>query len=288
MSDAEMQIERLLEVGRLREASALLAREVAERPDDPDLGVLAGRIALDEGDRAEARRQLEQSLARSPSHREARLWLFVIEEADGHYGEAERLITGLIREDPEQAPLIALYARLMMRVFQLEKARKLTDEALRLDPTDETARLTDVLLSTIEGDPARARAHLSDLIEDDPDGEAVTRALMVSLVERRRYAEALALAQQLLRIFPADENLLELIVELRVATHWLAWPLWPMQRFGWGGSVAVWIGAVVVIRVLGRTPGPVAGAFAGGYLLWVIYTWSYRPLMTRWIRARGV
>jgi predicted Zn-dependent protease len=289
MSTVHVQIDRLLEVGRVREARELLHRALSENPGDPDLHVFAARIATRTGDLAEARRQLSNALASDPTHFGARAELCDLEWTTKDYAAAEQIITELIREAPRNAALLASYARLMLVTLHLPKARALVNEALRLEPEDETARLVDVLLSTVEGDRRRADAQLQDLVAEDPDGYYVAHMLLVALIEQNRNREALALARQLMRAHPDDEDLVQTVVDLAVATHWLSWPLWPLRRFGWAASAALWLGAVTFVQV-GRSQGwpwQAAVAFAVLYLTYVIYSWVYTPVMTRWIRSRG-
>lgn len=290
MSTVHLQIDRLLEVGRIREARELLQRAFGEHPGDPDLHVFAARIATRTGDLDEARRQLGRALAANPTHVGARAQLCDLEWTTKDYAAAELITTQLIREAPRNAALLAIYARLMLVTLHLEKARALVNEALRIDPNDETARLVDVLLSTVEGDRHRADAQLEDLVTDNPDGYDVATLLLMALIEQKRNREALALARQLLRASPDDDALVETVIELAVATHWLSWPLWPLQRFGWAASAFLWLGAAVFAQV-GRSQGwpwEGAAAFASVYLGYVIYSWTYTPLMTRWVRSRGI
>lgn len=287
MSDTHTQLERLLEVGRHDVARQVLSEAFAERPDDPSLRVFAARIAIAEGKLAEARQQLEQTLVHDPASFAARHLLYHIDLGEGRHAEAERRITQLIREHPHDPGLLASYAELMLRTLHLEKARRLVDEALRLDPDDRDAKLTDAVLSTVEGRRDRAQAHLSALVADDPEAEEVARALMLGLIDANRHAEALEIARELLRAAPDDEALVEQIVLLRCQTHWLGWPMRPLQRFGWGASAAIWLGAIMLLGFLRRTDSPIALGAALVYLAWVAYTWAYPPAMARWLRVRG-
>ncbi|MDH5676937.1 MAG: tetratricopeptide repeat protein [Myxococcales bacterium] len=288
MKDAYTQLERLLDVGRLHDAEQLLQRELSADPADPQLCVYAARVAVGRDDPEEARRQVALALAADPTHFTARALLHDLEEEAGNYAEAELLIVDLIGEDPDNGALLATYAQLMLRTFHLEKARALVNEALRRDPDDETARLVDVLLATVEGDRARAGVQLADLIADNPEGRRVAWMLFIALVEQARHREALAIGQQLLRDEPDDQELIDHLITLRAATHPLALPLWPMSKFGWAASAAIWGGAVVLMTLMRHTKSPWVAALGVLYLVWVIYTWVYPPMMTRWLRHRGL
>ncbi len=288
MSTEYTQIERLLEVRRIDEAEQLIGKLLGESPGDPNLCYYAARTALMQQDTEEGRRQVETALSSDPHHFGARFLLFHIESHANHYAQAEEIITGLIREYPEDPDLLAEYADIMIETLHLEKARLLADEALRLDPDNRSARLTDIMLSTIEGRRGRAGTQLSDLVREDPEAREVAFTLLQSLAEQNRSAEALELCQELMRSEPGTEGLIDLAVTLRSQAHWLALPLWPMRRFGWAASAAIWLGAVVGFRVLAKAESPWILAGLAAYLFWVLYTWLYTPIMTRWLRAKGI
>ena len=278
----------MLEAGRHREARQLLQQALGEAPGDPDLQVFAVRISERAGDVAEARRQLANALVADPTHFNARAALYDLEYHAKNYAVAEEVITGLIRENPRSTVLLAAYARLMLVTLHLPKSRALVNEALRIDPEAQSARLVDILLSIVEGNKGRAQVQLEELVADDPDGIDVAYTLLVTLAEERRNREALELARQLLRADPDNVDLVETIIELRVLTHWLALSLWPLTRFGWVGSAAMWAGAVGIMQ-LGRhgSGGAFFMVFASLYLAYAVYSWVYTPVMTRWVRSRG-
>ena len=57
------------------------------------------------------------------------------------------------------------------------------------------------------------------------------------------FDEAHRIAQAAMRADPANEHLVNLVRELRIQNHWSMKPLWPLQKWGWGASAAMWIGA---------------------------------------------
>ena len=129
------QLERLLEVRRFHELRQLLQRAFAATPNDPHLHCIAARAALSVDDWDKAEEHVRAALASDPLHFEARVLHFVTAEHAKRYAEAERTITELIREQPANAALLALYAELMLTTMHLEKARALAVEALRRDPS---------------------------------------------------------------------------------------------------------------------------------------------------------
>jgi hypothetical protein len=106
-------------------------------------------------------------------------------------------------------------------------------------------------------------------------------ALVVALVDAGRIGEAHRLAQGALRTDPANENLVRLVRELRIQNHWSMKPLWPLQKWGWGASAAMWLGGVVLIRGLARTAPDIATPVAFVWLGYCVYSWVWPPLIRK-------
>lgn len=281
------RIEHLIDAERWPEARRQLEGPLRAAPDDPELLFLAARVEHGAGDEAEAERLLEEVLARRPGHDGARTLRFLVLLEAKRHAEAEEAVLELLRERPGSAFLHACYARLMLVTLHVPKARALVDEALRLDPSSDEARLLDTLVSVVEGRLHGAEARVAELVGESPDGEAVTRTLLVVLASRDRHAEALDLGRALLRLRPGDPGLLEAVVELKALTHWSSRPLWPFIRHGWGGSIALWAGAAFGLAALGRVAPALAGWLAIAYVFYVVYSWVHLPLLRRWLRWRG-
>lgn len=286
--DTLQQLERLIEVRRWGDARRLLQRLFAEDPDDAEAHCYAARIAIVQGDEAAAAEHVGLAIAADPQHWEARLIRFDLLLEGKRWGEAEQAILELLREEPADPGLLALYGRLMIFTAHFEKARALVGEALRREPAHRPARAVALLLAIVEGDRGAAEGRLAELLADDPASAGTAYALFAVLVDGRRYREALRVGQELLRHRPDSPELVEALVELRAATHPLSWPAWPAVRFGWAGSAASWGLAIAVLAVLGRVAPAWVGVFAIGYLGWCVYTWTYGPLLKRWIARRGV
>jgi tetratricopeptide (TPR) repeat protein len=281
-------VDRLLEVGRTREARRLLAERLAGAPDDPEAQFQLARAALLEENSEEAREHLGRVLSLVPSHRGARRLLFHVCVDAQEYSEAEALVLGLLREDPDDADLLADYARLMLVTMHLDKARLLTSEALRREPEHSEALLIVTLLETISGNHEAADRALREVVATDPDAYRVAATLFYVLVKRRRFREAEKLGQELLQARPADADLVEALVELRCQTHWTAWPLYPFHRWGWAGVAGAWLIFLLVSRWLAERHPAAALTFTVVYLGLVVYSWTHAPLARRWFRARGL
>jgi tetratricopeptide (TPR) repeat protein len=281
------QIERLLEVNRLNEAGLLIERGLAQVPDDPYLHYCAARLAFAREDYASADEHVGHVLSADPQNFSARLLHFVLLRHAKKHAEAELVITGLIRENPASAELLALYGQLMLCTLHVDKAEALVREALRLDSESQQARLCAVLVACVRGRASESREALADLVAEDPEGFAVAHTLLLVLVEQGRYRDALGLARELLRADPANAHLVDLVIELRALSHWIALPAYPVHRFGGAAAGVMWVLAVVLGQVARSTGAVWLYWVLGVYVAYCVYTWVYPPLLKRWLRARG-
>jgi predicted Zn-dependent protease len=252
-----------------------------------ELLLLAARIEDASGAGAEARRLVGEVLTRDPRSWIGRLLHYQHLVADKRHADAERVILDLLREEPRNAALIVIYARLMLGVLRLEKARALADEALRLAPDSVDAQIVDTLLHVIAADDERASARLAELITREPEGLRVAWTAVVVLSTGHRPREALEVARSVLRATPRDSDVVDAIVELRLQTHPLMRIYYPLQRYGWAGSAALWGVGVVGFRGL-VSVSPTAGlTFAAVWLAYVVGSWVLPPLLRRRLRRVG-
>ena len=140
----------------------------------------------------------------------------------------------------------------MLRTLHLDKAEQLAREGLRYDPDDRECLLAHGAVR----DRTQRRARESGtqkLIAGHPESMSTVHALVVALVDGGRIDEAHRIAQQAMRADPANEHLVSMVRELRIQNHWSLKPFWPLRKWGWGASAAMWIGAIVVMRGLRNT-----------------------------------
>ena len=282
---ATSQIGYLVERHRFDEASRLLGNLIAERPEDPDLLFYGAYIDYFKGRPEQAYETVQKALGIDPHHESARRLLFGLHNEGRRYAEAERVIIDLIKDFPEDADLYAQYSMLMLETQHLDKAQKLAEQAVRLAPEDEQALLASALCAfTIDPSP-EANSRLQELIRRYPDSMRTVITMIAVLADRRRHKEALLLSQELLRAYPNNENLVDMVVALKVQNHWSMKPLWPMQRFGWAASAGLWVLLIGVFAVLPRTPlAPWEGPIFAVVIIYVVYSWVYPPLLNRLMR----
>jgi predicted Zn-dependent protease len=281
------QVERLLDVGRPADARRTLAPALAAQPDDPALTLLAARVEDAAGDGAAARRLVADVLGRVPDDWDARVLHFAHLNQDDRHADAEQVILGLLREEPRHPGLLVLYARLMLETLRFDKARALTDEALRIAPDFHAAALLDAILSVAAGDDARAGDRVSELIAEDPERMSTARTAIAVFATAHRPKDALAIARSALRAAPGDARLVNAIVDLRMATHPLMLPYRPLVRYGWAGSAVMWGVGVGGIRVLNTVAPHLALGFTAVWLAYVVGSWAVPPLLRRHLARAG-
>lgn len=285
--DELQRVDHLLEMGRTQAARERLGALLRQDPTDVEVLVrLARADHLDDAEQ-QALEHVEGALGADPTHEGARfLRASILTELKRH-AEAEEMLLDLLRENPRDADYLAAYARVMLLSLELEKAGRLAQEAIRVEPENQSALLVHGVIASVRGRNEEAETSLAKLMADDPESLQVLWLLFHMLVEARRYREAERVGQQLLRLDPGNEDVVEALVELRVATHWAAWPLYPLLRWGWAASAALWVLAVVGGRYLVGWNPAVGITVLTTYLLLVVYSWTYQPIFKRWVRGRG-
>ena len=167
-----------------------------------------------------------------------------------------------------------------MHTLHLDKAEQLAREGLRYDPDDPECLLAMALCETARSG-SQVNQGLAKLIQGHPESMSTVHALVVALVDGGRIHEAHAIAQQAMRADPANEHLVNMVRELRIQNHWSMKLLWPLQKWGWGGSAVMWVGALVLLRALRVSAPEAVGPFAFAWLAYVIYSWVWPSLIRR-------
>jgi tetratricopeptide (TPR) repeat protein len=281
---AAAQASALLDRQRFAQARAVLADALRQAPQHLGLLFEAARADVMQDQHDAARQTLGRMLQLSPSHVGARLLLFIAEMESGKLPEAELLILELLRESPQQPELYAHYARLMLRALNFDKASRLADESLRLAPNLESSLRARALCDLVLQGSKIDSSALNRLVAGDPHDLHTMRLVVIALVQAGRQREAHKLAQALLRAEPTDAGLLQLVQALRSSTHWSMWPLYPLQRWGWGASIGLWLLMLVGIRLLNRYAPEFSGPASTLLLAYVVYSWVWPPLFRRWVQ----
>lgn len=258
----------------------MLKEGLAQYPQDADLLFHSAQADWIEDRNEDAENTLRQLLVSNPHHAPARQLLADVLIERGMLADAEMLLISLLRDYPEDAGLYGRYARLMLRTLHLEKAERLAVEGLRYDPEDRECLLAQALCETVRNGGGANRG-LEKLLAAHPESLSSVHALVVALLNSGRINEAHRVAQGALRADPANEHLVELVRELRIQNHWSMKPLWPLQKWGWGASIAMWVGGMVIVRVLQKSAPEIATPVAFVWIGYAIYSWVWPSLIRK-------
>jgi tetratricopeptide (TPR) repeat protein len=294
--DPGEQLERALapaEVGRLDGAEAMLRRLLSQEPDDPDLLAILALVLSDSGRPEEALEAAGRALAGDPDSVMAHMGrahaLLALERPD----EALAAAWEAVRLDPDDADTHQLVAVICGSKGHWDGARSAAERALAIDPESEVALgiRAGALAMTSRDDEWRAAAR-ETLAAAPHDAVAHTLAGVAHLYgggER----DAVEHFREALRLDPGDEAAQAGLAEAMKAAHPLFRPmfrffLW-QERVGTGTMVAIWIGGVVVVRLLWQGLGGVIGAVALGlWLAFLVLTWAAVPLANLLLRTSRV
>src|SRR3569833_3465529 len=159
----------------------------------------------------------------------------------------------------------------MLNTLNLDKAGRLAKEGLRHEPEQPVCLYGGALIDEISGKRGESE-HLLRLLQAHPEQVITATPLVVALSEQGRNREALRIAQELLRNQPDNAHFLALVRELKMQTHWTMLPLYPMQRWGWGGAAVVSVAGIIGVRAMGNAvPEPFRSVVVYIWLAYVIY-----------------
>ncbi|MEN7342447.1 MAG: tetratricopeptide repeat protein, partial [Pseudomonadota bacterium] len=228
---------------------------------------------------AHARAHAHRILELEPHNYSARVLLTRLHVASEAYVEAEQTVLGLLADYPESPELFALYADIMLQTFHIDKAEKLAAEALRFDPDNLSAMSIHAQCAFIRQPDAEQTARMQRLLKEHPDQAQTTILLVQRLLDNGKTSEAYRLSRSLVMSQPDNPHYVELANNLRFTNHWTMKPLWPVIKWGWGGSIAIWLVFMLYMKsgVLAEYQGTVALVFLG----FVIYSWVWPWLLKR-------
>lgn len=285
--DYALQIDGLIERSRYAQARVLIGEALAHYPDDHALLFAGACVDYNTDASDQARRTLQQILARDPEDYAARSLMVSVLQDAGDLPQAELLLIELIREYPEAGFQYARYALLMYRTLHIEKAQALAREAFRLDPNNELALTTCLIGDIIDGRKGAEQAGLARLLQGHPESENTARMLITHLISRGSYKAAKRIAVELLKLYPSSREVLELVVQLDALSHWSMLPLWPLNRWGWAASAALYVITLLALNLV-RNQAPLFSSAATWTLLgYCAYSWIYPSLLTRWLKRRA-
>ncbi|HZF16767.1 MAG TPA: tetratricopeptide repeat protein [Steroidobacteraceae bacterium] len=278
-----MKIGGLIERRRFDLARQHLATALKGFPEHPRLLYQAAYIDYITDRCEDARSTLAVLLKLDPEDADARELLARVLAEERQFAESERIWIALLRDHPQEPGYFGGYAHLMLKTMHLDKARRLANEGLRLAPEDHDCLFVAALCEVAQYGGGKDEV-LIELLRQHPDSAASAAVLVVALQERGDFRGAHRVAQDLLRAQPDNAVYLGLVRELRAATHWSMWPLYPLQRWGWGASAAIWVLVIGILKTAERTVSPAAvNAIALVWIAYVLYSWVWPRVLRKLI-----
>jgi tetratricopeptide (TPR) repeat protein len=241
------ELEFLAERGRLEQARKRVADLLRENPSSVNGLIFSAWIENRLGDNEKALALINQALVAAPNNENALAVLFTVFRDLRRFSEAENAIKTLLKIAPENGQHYAQYAFLMLKTLHLKKARTLIAEARCLCSDDVYVKLISLLIATAGGGATEIDHQLSDIIRNYPDKIQTTVAIFAVLERKGRYREALKIAQELLRADPGNRKFLNAVINLKILSHPLMVPLYPIKRLGRGGVLVyiLWAAAII-------------------------------------------
>lgn len=158
------------ELGRIEEARRILGTALATAPDDPEVLVALGNIALDRDEPAEASRWAGQAIVADPDHPDAHL---VVGMAAVHLDDprsALRHLETAVRLSPHSAPTLLMLAWLLAYGPEPDpaRARAVLAEAVELAPDDADVHCAAAEIYQRLTDQDAVRRHVAAGLAVDP------------------------------------------------------------------------------------------------------------------------
>ena len=209
------------------------------------------------------------------------LALNLIEQGD--LAGAERALLAALEEWPQNEVLLCHYAMACAHHGQREKAEQLLERAMQLDPESVDVLRTRAQVAYILGDHRATKRLAGELLAVEPE-DRVAHILRGNIQAEDNIYAAVREHERAVRLDPGDHELAHVVRHNRTLTHWLQWPIYPIQRFGpakvWGAYI------VLLLLALASGQGTVAAVLVAVYLFLVVYSWTLAPLARWWMQRR--
>ena len=201
----------------------------------------------------------------------------------GDLAGAERALLSALDGWPENATLLCHYAFACAHHGQDAKAERLLERAARLEPESVDVLRARAQVAYLSGDERRTKRYADELLAVEPE-DRVGHALRGNLLADGNVYASLRHHEEAVRLDPSDRELANVVRHNRTLTHWLQWPIYPVQRFGplkvWAGFLALF--ALALLLDLSY----VAAGLMIVYLFLVVYSWTLAPVARWWMQRK--
>jgi predicted Zn-dependent protease len=250
----------LLDAGRIEEGEKQLREVVRIYPDFYDAQRILGRVLLDRGKTdpakmAEALDHMRAAYNLFPADISTGVTLSQLLVADGKLQEAEKVLSVLAEQVPDQKIVNYNYAQVLTKLGRGNESRAYLERVVEADPAftpavlqlldlyrtaNEYAKAADLLQPMVEeqplnldlqrqqallylqaSQPGKARQHLEEVLKADPEDSRTRFYLAEALNDLRAFPEAEKLYRVLLEKSPDDPDLLAGFAANQLGQHHL-------------------------------------------------------------------
>lgn len=271
------------ELGRYGKAKARFLQALANQPADGMTMYFIASCAFHLEETEEAEKYVRKSMQHVSNSELTHALLGAICMEQHAYEEAEENLLAVLSMNPHNAGIMAQYAYLMLKTGYEEKARKLLEEALRLEPGDET--VLHYLYFFQRAYDEQTGQTMSDYMQIAGRDVDKLMKLGLSALDREAYHEARECFAQAFLLDPTNGQLLQVLEEVDMLLHPVYWPNRLLLKTG--GS-AIWrISLLMCLLVLIELGYDAAAVVVGIVcILFFVYTW-FSPYLYTWSCKMG-
>lgn len=173
-------------------------------PDDPDTAARLARQYLGRRRAADARKLVDQILTKHPGHAEAAIVKAQLLKQAGDDEAAAGVLDATIQKNPDDARLLVALGRTAMNAKDWNRAAEVLERGRKVAPVDgDWLPLLIEVYTTVE-DAEKLADVLREQVGNDPDDLKSRIALGKLLINSKKYAEAVEVGYDALRIDVTD------------------------------------------------------------------------------------
>nr|WP_246187657.1 tetratricopeptide repeat protein [Ornithinibacillus caprae] len=264
---------------RYEDARPIIENLLLSDPQDPETLYLMGVVYLSREQYTEARELVQEALRNGYNPEYAFFFIGLTYQEQKMYAEAEDAYLRSLEINPNQANVNAAYGYLMLLTGHDEKAIKLLDEAIRIDPDDSAVNDYVYRFYLAKNDGSNQAQYLQRTMEIARNEQEKLINIAVYHLVKEDTKTAEEYLRQLYLLDPTNKHVLEVLEEINRTNHMLFLPNRLIDKIG--GPAVFYIGFIILVLVLTWADiNSIAIVILALYLITAGYTWL-APLLYR-------
>lgn len=267
-----IEAQHYINIGRYEQAEDMLLSLLSESPNDALLLYYMAWCQFGKEEYNEAFEYCQQALQNGYAAEKCNYLFGKLYAEIKQYKKAEEHYLEALRENPLNADALASYAMLMLKTGHNNKASRLIDEALKIEPENELALRNKYYMKLAHNKREEYYALLERiLIQSDSE---VKKYISVGLAElaEKKYKSSRENFRQAFLLEPTNLDLLEVLRDLDRQVHLIFMPMRLVGKLG--GPAVIWIGAMILIMgSYGLGLYQLGSIFAIIYVSFCVYSW---------------